>query len=155
MGARVVGVDVSAYRRNLALELGAEIVLDPSSVNVPQELHRLTNGAGADLAFETSGNTKAQAQVPDALGFGGKAVFVGFGAREPSINPSAIIGKQLVLMGSFVASVNDYWDIVDFIRGQQLPLEKMITHRFPLSEASEAFRLADSGMTGKVMFVWP
>jgi len=155
MGARVVGVDVSAYRRNLALELGAEIVLDPSSVNVPQELHRLTDGAGADLAFETSGNTKAQAQVPDALGFGGKAVFVGFGAREPSINPSAIIGKQLVLMGSFVASVNDYWDIVDFIRGQQLPLEKMITHRFPLSEASEAFRLADSGMTGKVMFVWP
>ena len=154
MGARVVGLDVSETRRNLALELGADAVLDPTKVDVPAEIAGMTDGEGAELAFETSGNRQAQAQLSEVLGYNGKAVCVGIGSREPSFNPSELVGKQISLSGSFVSSINDYWDIVKFVRRHQLPLERMITHRIGLDAAEEGFRLADRGEAGKVMFVW-
>jgi propanol-preferring alcohol dehydrogenase len=154
MGARVVGVDVSAPRRHLAVQLGADIVLDPGQVDIPAEVARITDGDGAELAFETSGNARAQAQVPEVLGYNGKAVHVGFGSREPSLNPAVLIAKQLSLCGSFVSSINDYWDIVNFVTRHKLPLEQMITHSIGLDDAEEGFRLADHSESGKVMFVW-
>jgi propanol-preferring alcohol dehydrogenase len=154
MGARVLGVDISAIRRDLALQLGADAVLDPAQVDVPAEISRMTDGDGAELAFETSGNGRAQAQVPEVLGYNGKAVHVGIGSREPSLNPAMLVGKQISLMGSFVSSINDYWDIVSFVQRHHLPLERMITHRLTLDDAEEGFRLADRGESGKVMFVW-
>lgn len=155
VGARVVGVDVSPPRRQLAADLGADDVLDPSSADIPSEVRRQTAGEGADLAFETSGNPRAQAQVPEVLRYGGKAVFVGIGSRSESLTPTSFIGKQLTLMGSFVSALPDYWDIVRLIRTHRLPLDRMVTDRFRLGEAPEAFRLADSATAGKVMFVWP
>jgi propanol-preferring alcohol dehydrogenase len=154
MGARVVGVDVSAFRRKLADTLGADVTLDPGSDDVPAEIQRLTDGEGAQLAFETSGNRNAQAQLLDVLGYNGRAVHVGIGSHEPSINPSSIVGKQLSLMGSFVSAIDDYWEIVAFIRQHQVPLERMITHRLALEDAEAGFQVADHAESGKVMFVW-
>jgi len=154
MGAQVLGVDISPTRQKLAEELGADAVFDPSKVDVPAEVRKLTWGDGAMLAFETSGNARAQAQLLDVLGYGGKAVVVGIGSSEPSINPSALVGKQLSLMGSFVSAIQQHFELLQFIRDHALDLERMITHRLDLNGADEAFRLADRAETGKVMFVW-
>jgi threonine dehydrogenase-like Zn-dependent dehydrogenase len=154
MGAQVLGVDVSPTRQKLAEELGADAVFDPSKVDVPAEVRKLTSGDGAMLAFETSGNARAQAQLLDVLGYGGKAALVGIGSSEPSINPSALVGKQLSLMGSFVSPIQQHFELLQFIHDHALDLERMITHRLELNGADEAFRLADRAETGKVMFVW-
>ena len=47
-----------------------------------------------------------------------------------------------------------YWDLASFLIRHQIPLESMVTHRFPLEDAPEAFRVADSGRSGKVVFEW-
>lgn len=154
LGARIIGVDVSPERRRLADELGADLILDPTEAGFVEAIRAATEGDGADLAFETSGNPRAQADVVEVLHNGGKGVFVGFGAAEPAINPSRFIGKQLTLMGSFVAPIDAYEDLVRFIRRHHLPLDRLVTHRFPLADAPEAFALADRARTGKVMFVW-
>ena len=46
--------------------------------------------------------------------------------------------------------------LVDFMLEHHLPakFEEMTTHRFRITEAAEAFRVADEGKSGKVMFVW-
>jgi threonine dehydrogenase-like Zn-dependent dehydrogenase len=154
MGARVLGVDISPIRQKLAAELGADAVFDPSKVDVPAEVRLRTAGDGAPLAFETSGSARAQAQLLDVLGYGGKAALVGIGSSQPSINPSALVGKQLSLMGSFVSSIQQHFELLQFIHDHALPLEGMITHRLGLDDAEEAFSLADRAETGKVMFVW-
>jgi propanol-preferring alcohol dehydrogenase len=82
-------------------------------------------------------------------------VFVGFGNSEPTFNLSRIIADQLTLMGSYVMPIFMYWDLVDLIREHGLPIEDMITHRYPIEQAPEAFELFDSGRTGKVIFEWP
>jgi len=155
MGARVIGIDPIAERRALARELGADGVIDPTATDVVQAIRQLTHGEGVDLAFETSGAEAAQHSAVGALRRGGKAVFVGFAEKKGTFNLCSIIGSQLTLMGSFVMPIYMYWELVDFIREHNLPLEKMVTHRFSIEEAPEAFRVFDEGKTGKVILEWP
>jgi len=153
-GGRVIGAEPIAERRTLALDLGADEVIDPGQVDVLAAVRELTHGEGADLAFETSGSAAGQNGAVECLRLGGKAVFVGLGAREKTLNSSQIIGRQLTLMGSFVMPIYMYWDLVDLIIERQIPLHKMITHRFSIEQAPEAFELFDGGRTGKVIFEW-
>jgi propanol-preferring alcohol dehydrogenase len=154
MGGRVIGVEPIEERRELSRELGADEVLDPAEADVAEAVRAFTRGEGADLSFETSGSTQGRTGAIDVLKFGGKAVYVGHGAQEPAINPSRFIGKQLTLMGSFVLPIPMYYDMVDFILDRGIELDHMITHRYELNAAKEAFRTFDSGRTGKVVFEW-
>jgi threonine dehydrogenase-like Zn-dependent dehydrogenase len=156
LGARVIGVDIVDERLELATRLGADHVINSAKGNVVQAINDLTGGLGADAACETSGSAAAQANLVDALKYGGKGVFVGFGAQGPSITVSSFIGKQLVLMGSFVMPINYYWDLAEFMiqHGLSQKFQQMITHRFKLTDAVEAFKVADAARSGKVVFVW-
>ena len=156
MGARVIGVDPVAERRALAQALGADETLDPEEVDLGTAIADLTGGEGADAALETSGSRAAHQAVIDVLRRNGVGAFVGFGSHEPSVNLTSIIGKQLVLMGSFVMPIHYYQDLVDFILAHDLQagFQRMITHRYPIEGAAEAFRLADSGKAGKIVFAW-
>jgi L-iditol 2-dehydrogenase len=154
MGGRVIGVDPIAERRALSAKLGADHTIDPGDIDAGEAIRDLTHGEGADLAFETSGSAAGQNGAVDCLRLGGKAVFVGFGARDKTLNPSQFIGRQLTLMGSFVIPIYMYDDLAQFILDHDLPLEEMVTHRFPLEQAPEAFALFDQGTTGKVVLEW-
>lgn len=154
MGGRVIGVEPIAERRQLALDLGADEVIDPGEVDPVAAIRELTHGEGADGAFETSGSAPGQNGAVDCLRLGGQAVFVGLGNRDKSLNPAQFINRQLTLMGSFVLPIPMYWDMARFIVDRKLPLEAMITHRFSIEAAPEAFELFDRGQTGKVILAW-
>jgi threonine dehydrogenase-like Zn-dependent dehydrogenase len=154
LGARVIGIDVTDERLELASKLGADAIIQGAREDVVARLKSLTDGEGPNMAFETSGSGTAHQNIVDSLCKGGKGVFVGFGAQGNTVNLTSIIGKELNLMGSFVLPINMYWDIASFLVRHKLPLESMVTHRFGIEEASEAFRLADTSKTGKVIFEW-
>jgi propanol-preferring alcohol dehydrogenase len=155
MGAGVIAVEPLAVRRALATRLGADSVVDPTQADTAAAIRELMGGDGADMAFETAGSAEAQDAAVGCLRKGGRAVFVGFGNSEPTFNLSRIIGDQLTLMGSFVMPIFMYWDLVDLILRRDLPVEDMVTHRFPIERGPEAFALFDSGQTGKVILEWP
>jgi propanol-preferring alcohol dehydrogenase len=121
-----------------------------------EAIRDLTGGVGADAALETSGSVAAHRSTIDVLRRNGRGVFVGFGSSEPSVNLTSIIGKQLTLMGSFVMPIHFYQDLVDFMLEHDLSaaFQRMISHRYPLTEAAEAFQVANAGRSGKIMFVW-
>ena len=150
-GARVVVVEPAAERRALAEKMGADAVLDSGQAEVVGAIQELTHGEGTDVAFETSGSAAAREAAVNGLRRGGKAAFVGFGSQEKTLDLSQIIGRQLTLMGSFVMPVRYCWDLARFIVDHRLPLEDLITHRFSLEQAPEAFRVFDTGTTGKVV----
>jgi propanol-preferring alcohol dehydrogenase len=156
LGARVIGVDPVAERQALSRALGADQVLDPDQEDLGAAVEALTAGMGADAAFETSGNAAARQAVIQVLRRGGRAAFVGIGAHGSTTDLGPIIGKELTLMGSFVMPIHYYWDLVEFMLQYDLPAKyaAMITHRFRLEEAPEAFRVAESARAGKVVFEW-
>ena len=154
MGARVIGIDIMPERRALALSLGASAAVDARDGDPARQVVELTHGRGATIGLEASGATSARQAIVSSMARRGRIAFVGHGSREPAINPSQFIGRELTLVGSFVLSIPQYFDLVDFLREKALSLEPVVTHRMRIEDAAEAFRLADRGVTGKVVFVW-
>ena len=155
MGARVLGVDPTAERLALGEAVGADATLE-AGAEVVAAVRDLTGGMGATAAYETSGSAAGRRAVVDALAVHGRAALVGFGADEPTLPAATIIGKELTIMGSFVMPVGYYWDLVDLMLANDLSTEfgRIITHRYDLTDASEALAVADEGRCGKVVFIW-
>ncbi|MFQ6041096.1 MAG: zinc-binding dehydrogenase [Candidatus Poribacteria bacterium] len=154
MGGKVIGVDIVDERVNLAQRLGADAVVNAQKEDAIATIRSVSDGEGADLAFEASGSGEGRSNAVACLKRGGKVVFCGAGSNEKVINPGELIGKQLTLMGSFVLSLGLAWDLAHFTARRKLPFENAVTHRFSIEDAPEAYRLADEGRTGKVVFVW-
>lgn len=155
MGARVIGVDVAPARLELARAVGAAEVVDARQGETVPALRRLTDDRGPELGIETSGSAAAQLDLVRSLARSGEACIVGFGHGPASVHLSEIIDRQLVLRGSSIFGLGDYFEMVEFIRRTNLPIESVITHRLPIDDAPEGFRLADQAATGKVVFEWP
>jgi threonine dehydrogenase-like Zn-dependent dehydrogenase len=154
MGGRIIGIDVIDERVELAMRSGADAAVNAQKEDPVKAVRSFTGGEGAKLAFEASGSAKGREDIVSCLRRGGKAVFVGAGSSEKVINPGQIIGSELTLMGSFVIPLWMSWEMVDFLDTQQVSFEGIVTHRFPIEEAPEAYRIFDEGKTGKVVFEW-
>jgi threonine dehydrogenase-like Zn-dependent dehydrogenase len=153
-GARVIAVDVLEDRLTMAKELGADEVVNSGSQDSTEKLRELTDGVGVDVAIDCSGNAKAQNSALDSTRRFGSVAFVGE-SSSTTINPSdQLIRKQLQVIGAWYFPLSEFEEISRFIVNRRIPVEKMITHRFSLDKAPEAFRMFDERKTEKAIFVW-
>jgi len=152
MGARVIAVDVSPARLELARGLGAEVALNPGEGDPVQAIRDLTHGEGADATVDCTGNATARAQTVRSARVFGRACFVGEGGTV-TLEPSPdIIHRHLTLYGSWTFSTVGLSECAQFAVDRQIPIERLITHRYRLDQADEAFRTFDAGSTGKCVF---
>lgn len=152
MGGIVIGVDPVQYRRHLAMEHGASFVIDPLASDLPAEVRRIT-GEGAEVGVETSGNDQARADLLKTTPYHARLVYVGLGGRAQNVTLGPMLGERWVT-GSNMFTSADYYTLVRFMLRQNLHFSDLVTHRFPLERAQEAFDLFASRETGKVLFVW-
>jgi len=147
---RIIGIDVLAERRDLALQLGVcDQVLAAGPENVSQVLD-LTGGRGVERAVDCSANDAARATAIRATRKWGRIVFLGEGGRV-EFNPSPdMIHDQKTLYGSWVTSTWLMEELVERLVRWNLHPADLITHRFPLEQCGEAYRLMSSGRCGKV-----
>jgi threonine dehydrogenase-like Zn-dependent dehydrogenase len=151
LGARkIIGIDVVEERMNLARDLGlCDEVLPSGSDNVADVL-RLTGGSGVERAVECSAHDGARATAIRATRKWGRIVFLGEGGRV-EFNPSPdIIHDQKTIFGSWVTSTWRMEELVERLVAWKLHPADLITHRFPLERASEAYTLMAGGKCGKV-----
>ena len=151
MGARVLGVEAIPERRDLAQNLGFEVLGDADAQAL---VDRVTSGRGFEVAIDCSGNAEARHLCLEAAREWGRVVFVGEGGTV-SFEPSPLlIHKQLALYGSWVCSLPQMEELVEHLVRWDLHPEVMVTHRFSLDQGREAYETFDSGRTGKVAIVW-
>ena len=65
-----------------------------------------------------------------------------------------IIHNQITIFGSWVTSLGHMEDLVEKLVEWDLKPEVIVSHRFPLAQAAEAYRVADEGQSGKVCIVF-
>jgi len=149
-GAAVVAVDLSPKRLELARSLGAAHAIDASSSDPIEALRELTAGEGVGKAIEASGSTTGFETALRCLGKAGRLMVVG-GVRQATIQPiSDLLQVDKTIMGSFYYLKNEFPEMVALYRAG-FPVAKLITHRFALEHAAEAFELFAAGETGKVL----
>jgi (R,R)-butanediol dehydrogenase / meso-butanediol dehydrogenase / diacetyl reductase len=154
MGARVIGVDVSAERLALARELGADEVVDASAGDPVEQIKALTGGEGAEATLDCTGNPTARANAVKSAVDWGRVCFVGEGNTATFDMSPDVIHKQLTLYGSWTFSQSGQARCARFVLERKVPLEKLLTHTFSLDEAEAAYRLFDTQTTGKGVFVF-
>ncbi len=152
-GARVIAIGRPGGRLELAEALGADVAVDADSSDVVGQLRAATRGEGIDVAIECSGSPVAQNAALDATRALGSVAFVGE-SRATTINPSdQFLRKMLTVIGGWYFATWEFAEIVRFIEDHDLPVERMISHRFALSDAAQAFELFNAGRTNKAVFV--
>lgn len=145
MGAtQVLGADPSPERRELALRLGA--------VDAAQAAFE---GAEVDAAIDCSGTGAGQLSALKNTRRWGRVVFVGEGGELTVDVSPVIIHRQLTVYGSWVTSTTHMSELLDRLDRWGLHPATVVTNTFPLPQIAQAYRLADSGVAGKVAVVWP
>ncbi len=153
LGAEVVGVEAMPARRVLAEQLGFGAIVEPGP-GALDELRALTGGDGFEAVVDCSGHPDGRLLGIEAAREWGRVAFVGEGGRVSFDVSPLVIHRQLTLVGSWVCSIGQMEELVERLVRWKLHPEVIVTDRFPLERAAEAYRLADGGEAGKVTFVW-
>jgi threonine dehydrogenase-like Zn-dependent dehydrogenase len=154
MGARVVAVDIGAERRQLATEFGADAAIDPREVDPVAALRDLTHGEGVEAALDCTGNPEARVAAVRSAGTWGRVCFVGEGNTTTFDISRDLIRKQLTILASWTFSTVGQAECARFIADRKIPLRRLLTHRFTLEQAVEAYQLFDTQTTGKGVFAF-
>jgi threonine dehydrogenase-like Zn-dependent dehydrogenase len=154
MGARVIAIDVVPERRELARQFGAKAAIDPREADPAAALKDLTYGEGVDAALDCTGHPDARVAAVRSTRTWGRVCFVGEGNQVTLDVSKDLLRKQLTLIASWTFSTVGQADCARFIAEREIPLSRLLTHRFTLADAAPAYELFDTQTTGKGVFVF-
>jgi len=142
-GARVITSDLYPQRLTISKSFGLGLTIDASRADVTQKVRELTDGRGADAVILAVGGNGLIRPAMDATCPGGRVLLFAQTVRgEVVVDPAAICVDEKTLLGSYSASVDLQDESVRFVMGREMDLERLMSHRFPLSRALEALELA-------------
>lgn len=144
----IVAVDGEAKRLDFAKEMGAKAGINfkdhQGIAALAEAVEKAFGGHPADFAFQCTGAPAGHANIYKFIRNGGGLCELGFFINngDATINPHLdICAKELTMVGSWVYTLRDYATAFDFLKRAQgigLPLEKLITHEYPLAQINEA-----------------
>jgi threonine dehydrogenase-like Zn-dependent dehydrogenase len=149
MGARVIALDISAERRQLAEGLGADVCIDPVASDAVATIHELTHGLGAHKSLDCSSAAEARAQAVRSTRAWGSCCYVGEGGEVTLDVSNDLIRRQITLMGSWTFSTVGQADCAQFIADRRVDVDALFSDRWRLDQADEAYQLFDQQVTGK------
>lgn len=157
-GTRVIGVERLPHRLEVALGLGAidEAMVPDEVGDVAVAIRERTSGRGADVAFEVTGNAAALHEAVRSVAYAARVVAMGFfqGGADALALGEEFHHNRVTLVSSQISGVapeRSYrWtrlrlahEVVRLQAEGTLRLAPLVTHRFPLAAAAEAFALLD------------
>jgi threonine 3-dehydrogenase len=150
----VIGVDISKERLDLAKKMGTDVVLNAKTVNVVDEVNKITKGLGTDIVVELTGNKAVVNEATKTLRRGGDVVLVGLysGSVEWDL-VNHVIYKEANVYGVTGRIMWDtWWTAQSILLSGKFNTGPVITHYFDLKDFDKALQLAESASTGKIVF---
>jgi threonine 3-dehydrogenase len=154
-GARhIVVTDINPYRLDLAQHMGATLVLDPRNRTLADVQRELGMSEGFDIGLEMSGNADALRGMIVNMSHGGRIAVLGIPTNELTLDFNPIIFNMLTIKGVYGREMYETWYQMTVMLQSGLDISPVITHRFSYREYEEAFAVARSGKSGKVILGW-
>ena len=154
-GARLVVVsEPNAFRRELALKMGATHVIDPRARALADLQPEIGMVEGFDVVLEMSGNPTALRDALANMAHGGGMAILGIPTADIPIDVSKVVFNQLTLRGIYGREMYETWYKMSVMLQSGLDIRPAITHRFSYRDHEAAFAAARSGDSGKVIMDW-
>lgn len=139
---RVILVDPIAYRRQRALDTGIDFALDPQEFLLEQ-IYAMNDGRKPDVVLVTPSKISAMEQGLTLVGPGGTVLL--FAPPPPAdmlpITPNTLFFQEITLRTSYSAGPCETRQALELLRNRRIRPETIITHRFALQNAAQAFQL--------------
>jgi len=154
-GARhVVITDINPYRLELAKKMGIEHAVNIQNTDLKALMKELHITEGFDVALEMSGAAPAFHTIFDTIIHGGKIALLGIPPSDMPVDWNQVIFKGLTLKGIYGREMYETWHKMKMMVMGDLDISPIITHEFKVDEYEEAFAIACSGQSGKVILNW-
>ena len=147
--SKIIVSETSPERRELVKKINSDIiVVNPLEQDLKEAVMNETDGLGTDVVVEAVGN-----QLPAAsemIAFRGRIMQVGI-PREITWEPLNFASKEGQIYTVWLMGQKAPSDALRILEADLLPLDLLVTHKFPLEQAREAIALAAAGKAGKVI----
>jgi len=156
MGAsKIIALDVIEERLKFAKKLGADFVFNSKIKDIPMEIMEITHGVGVDAFIDASGCVEAINLGFKYLRKGGKVALVGLPSKKFEINLGPdIIFKEAKIVGIHGRELFKTWTkMKNMLENGVLDVAPVITHKLPLEQFKEGFKLLEKGRGSKILLI--
>lgn len=150
----IIVSEPDASRRQKALELGADALIDPATEDFVARVNALSDGRGANVTYMSIGIPAAiEAAVSAAAKRGVVSVYASVHPRTSTItlDPNIFHHREVTLSGSLAQNADDFLAAADLIGNRKIDLRPLISRTFPLSRLADAFEAALAKDTYRVL----
>ena len=147
--------DIVSFRLDFARSLGADVTIDASQMDLPEEVRRITAGRGADTAIEAVGLEKTVGQAISSVKYGGRVTIAGLLDEMIRVNILQVALKEIQLNGSYGRTNDDFRRSLTVLEEDAPTIRRLITHRFPLDHIAQAFETMskEKGSAMKIVLI--
>ena len=153
---KVFATDISDYRLNVISKFGADKTLHASE-DIPSKLLELNDNRLADIVIVCTGALSAAKQALKCVAVGGKILF--FAVPGPGVNLEVPINdywrNEITITTSYGAAPDDLQESYVWILSKKINVADLITHRFPLNRAGEAFKVVTEASESLKVIIEP
>lgn len=147
----ITGIGVDSERFRIARRLGLEAT-NVEKVDLEETVLEWTAGRGADVALVAVGAASALVQATRIVRKGGHVTLVGIFPAAVELPLTEVVRREVVIAGAYDARPQNFERAIELIMSGRVAAAALITHRFPLERAEEAFEVAKSRRGCKVLF---
>jgi L-iditol 2-dehydrogenase len=136
--ATVVVIEPKAGRRAKALEMGAQVALDPTAADFKDGVAEVTNGRGFDGVIEAAGAPSAMALALEVVGLGGRVAYVGINVGSTAPAALGLIQSKALRLQGMIGSPGVWPQTIRFMASGAVDPSKIVTATIPLERATDA-----------------
>ena len=150
---KLISIEIDEWRGQKALDLGADLLINPDATNVQKEIMEFTNNKGADVIIDAVGISKTFEMATTFWAHGARLICFGQDYRaEAKIKPNDIVRYQRQILGSYIGYAEDFLDAIELIANKVIEVDKLITKIIPLEKLiSTGFNLMEERKCVKII----
>lgn len=137
-GLSVLAVGRSEGRLEVARALGAAAAVSSVTGSAGAAARALSGREGVDLVIETAGSAEAVGQALELARPGGRVVLTGLPHQPSAVEFFWVVRRELTILGSMIYQT-EFPEAIRLLASGAVRTERLLTHRFPLAEAQDAF----------------
>lgn len=140
---KIIAVDIMEYKLQLAIELGADVVVNAKENDPVEIIKKETGGRGVDVALDFVGLRETIQQCLRSVGRGGRVVLVGLCKERVEIDPLDLLFKEVEVKGSIDHTRWELLKTIELVEKKRIDLSRSITHKLSLHEVNRGLEILD------------
>jgi L-iditol 2-dehydrogenase len=153
-GAKVIVTDINEYKLRIALEFGADVVMDANTF-LAEKLKSMNNGRLADSVIVCASSQKAVENALSSIDRKGKILLFAVPESEIRVPSLRFWRDEITVLFSYGAAPHDLQEAMMLIESRKVKVREMITHKVALPDIRKGFELASEAKTSLKVVVVP